>query len=197
MDKKRCQWCGDDPQYVDYHDNQWGRPVTDGRELFAKLCLDGQQAGLSWLIILRKTPRYYEVFEQFDPYKIAEFDDAKVETLLQDAGIVRNRLKVNSIIKNAKAYIALEQQGIDFTEYLWSFVGGKVINNQLSIGDEYPTRSAESDAMSKALKKAGFSFVGTTICYAFMQAVGMVNDHMVSCPSYQPCVDDATEAGLL
>ncbi|USD37608.1 MULTISPECIES: DNA-3-methyladenine glycosylase I [Ferrimonas] len=187
MDKQRCSWCGTDPQYVEYHDTQWGRPVRDKRELFAKLCLDGQQAGLSWLIILRKTPHYFEVFEQFDPARIAEFDEARVELLLQDPGIVRNRLKVNSIIKNAKAYLALQQQGVDFSDYLWSFVGGQPIDNALKPGDAYPTRSVESDAMSKALKKAGFSFVGTTICYAFMQAVGMFNDHLVNCPSYREC----------
>ena len=188
MDKQRCSWCGEDPQYVEYHDTQWGRPVTDGRELFAKLCLDGQQAGLSWLIILRKTLRYYEVFEQFEPARIALFDEERVEQLLQDPGIVRNRLKVNSIIKNARAYLAMQEQGIDFSEFLWSFTGHKTLVNALEPGQPYPTSSPESDAMSKALKKAGFNFVGTTICYAFMQAVGMVNDHLVTCPAYEECL---------
>ncbi|WP_345336359.1 DNA-3-methyladenine glycosylase I [Ferrimonas pelagia] len=188
MEAERCSWCGTDPLYVAYHDEQWGRPVFDKRELFEKLCLDGQQAGLSWLIILRKTENYRAAFDGFDPYKIALYDEAKVEALLQDPGIVRNRLKVNSIIKNARAYLAMEANGVDFSQYLWGFVGGQPIVNQRQAMSEVPATSAESDAMSKALKKAGFNFVGSTICYAFMQAVGMVNDHLVQCPSYQACL---------
>ncbi|MBY5982429.1 DNA-3-methyladenine glycosylase I [Ferrimonas balearica] len=187
MSEGRCTWCGDDPQYVAYHDNQWGRPVYDKYELFEKLCLDGQQAGLSWLIILRKTEHYRTAFDGFDPAKIAQYDEAKVEALLQNPGIVRNRLKVNSIIRNAKAFLAMEQQGIDFSAFLWDFVGGQPKLNHWQTTAELPATSAESDAMSKALKKAGFNFVGSTICYAFMQAVGMVNDHLVSCPQHAEC----------
>ncbi|MBY5994210.1 DNA-3-methyladenine glycosylase I [Ferrimonas balearica] len=187
MSEGRCTWCGEDPQYVAYHDQQWGRPVRDKLELFEKLCLDGQQAGLSWLIILRKTESYRAAFDGFDPVKIAQYDEAKVESLLQDPGIVRNRLKVNSIIRNARAYLALEAQGIDFADFLWGFVDHRPIVNQWRETRELPATSPQSDAMSKALKKAGFNFVGSTICYAFMQAVGMVNDHLVSCPQYRAC----------
>ncbi|SHI23670.1 DNA-3-methyladenine glycosylase I [Ferrimonas marina] len=187
MDSQRCPWCGTDPQYVAYHDTQWGRPEYDPLALFEKLCLDGQQAGLSWLIILRKTESYRAAFDDFNPELIAQYDEAKVEQLLQDPGIVRNRLKVNSIIKNARAYLALQQQGVDFSAFLWGFVGGAPKVNQWHSMAEVPTSTPESDAMSKALKKAGFNFVGTTICYAFMQAVGMVNDHLVQCPQHQEC----------
>lgn len=188
-DNKRCGWCSNDPMYMSYHDNVWGRPEYNSRELFEKLCLDGQQAGLSWITILRKQKNYQEAFAQFVPEKIAEFDDAKVEELMQNPGIVRNRLKVNSIIRNAKAYLAYEQKfGKDsFSPFLWAFVGGKPIVNQWSSMRQVPAETVESQAMSKALKKLGFNFVGPTICYAFMQAVGMVNDHLVSCPAYQQC----------
>ncbi|MBY6188773.1 DNA-3-methyladenine glycosylase I [Marinobacter hydrocarbonoclasticus] len=190
MSNGRCDWCGDDPQYVDYHDTQWGRPVFDKLELFEKLCLDGQQAGLSWLIILRKTESYRAAFDGFDPHKIAQYDEQKVEALLQNPGIVRNRLKVNSIIRNARAFLAMEEQGVDFSAFLWSFVNHQTIVNQRLSMSEVPATSPESDAMSKALKKAGFNFVGSTICYAFMQAVGMVNDHLVGCPQYHECQKD-------
>ncbi|MBY5923478.1 DNA-3-methyladenine glycosylase I [Ferrimonas balearica] len=191
MSEGRCSWCGDDRQYVAYHDNQWGRPVRDKYELFEKLCLDGQQAGLSWLIILRKTESYRAAFDGFDPAKIALYDDARVELLLQNPGIVRNRLKVNSIIKNARAFLAMEAEGIDFADFLWGFVGHQTIVNRWESTGELPATSVESDAMSKALKKAGFNFVGSTICYAFMQAVGMVNDHMVTCPQYRICQQES------
>ena len=181
MDLIRCGWVSDDPLYQDYHDNVWGRPVYDPLELFAKLCLDGQQAGLSWITILKKQQNYYEAFAHFDPVKIAEFDDTKVEELMQNPGIVRNRLKVKSIIRNAKGYLKFIEEGGDFSEFLWRFVGGKPIVNRLEKMEDYPTQTPESEAMSKALKKLGFNFVGPTICYAFMQAVGMVNDHQLSC----------------
>ncbi|MGI2261320.1 DNA-3-methyladenine glycosylase I [Shewanella sp. GXUN23E] len=184
---KRCSWVTSDPLYQDYHDKVWGRPVYDARELFAKLCLDGQQAGLSWLTILKKQGNYEMAFVDFDPYKIAEFDQAKVEELLQNPGIIRNRLKVNSIIQNAKAYIAFVEAGNDFSRFLWDFVGGKPIQNTYSREDSLPAQTPESEAMSKALKKLGFNFVGPTIVYAFMQAVGMVNDHLVDCHCYQEC----------
>ncbi|MDO6686710.1 MULTISPECIES: DNA-3-methyladenine glycosylase I [unclassified Agarivorans] len=185
----RCQWCGDDEDYQHYHDQTWGRPVYDSVELFAKLCLDGQQAGLSWITILRKQQNYYQAYAQFQPQKIALFDQQDCERLMQNKGIVRNKLKINSIVKNAKGYLAIEAQGGTFSDYIWSFVGGKTIVNQHASSKDIPTESLESQAMSKALKKAGFSFVGPTICYAFMQAVGMINDHVVGCHVYQDCVE--------
>ncbi|MFB9886800.1 DNA-3-methyladenine glycosylase I [Balneatrix alpica] len=188
---KRCRWVSQDAEYQHYHDHVWGRPVVDGQELFAKLCLDGQQAGLSWITILKKQRHYEQAFANFDPALIATFDQAKVEELLQNPGIVRNRLKVQSIIRNAKAYLAMQEQGEDFSEFLWQFVGGKTQINRLGDGDDPRATSPESDAMSKALKKKGFNFVGSTICYAFMQAVGMVNDHEVSCHCYQACCEQA------
>ena len=189
MDEIRCGWVSDDPLYREYHDKVWGRPVRDPRELFAKLCLDGQQAGLSWITILKKQQNYEQAFANFAPEVIATFDEAKVEELMLNAGIVRNRLKVNSIIKNAKGYLSYTADGKDFSEFLWSFVGGKPIVNQFTSMSQIPTQTAESETMSKALKKQGFNFVGPTICYAFMQAVGMVNDHLVDCISYQACVE--------
>ena len=187
----RCAWVTKDPEYIEYHDKQWGRPVRDPRELFAKLCLDGQQAGLSWITILKRTDSYYRAYADFDPTLIVRFDEQDVERLMQDKGIIRNRLKVQSIIKNARAYLALEAQGIDFADYLWGFVGGAPIVNRRQGNGDIPATSKESDAMSKALKKLGFNFVGSTICYAFMQAVGMVNDHLVSCPCHAECQQPA------
>lgn len=186
----RCSWCGEDPIYVEYHDHVWGRPVKDGRLLFEKLCLDGQQAGLSWITILKKQAGYEAAYAQFEPSVIALFDDQKVEQLMLDPKIVRNRLKIKSIIKNAKAYLDYETQhgAGSFSQFLWQFVDGRTKINQWQTIDEVPNTTSESDAMSKALKKLGFSFVGPTICYAFMQAVGMVNDHLVSCPAYKKCI---------
>ena len=184
MDKKRCGWVGNDEIYQNYHDKVWGRPSLDSQDLFKKLCLDGQQAGLSWITILKKQANYEQAFFDFDPHKIVTMGDADIEQQMQNKGIVRNRLKIQSIIKNAKAYLALEQQGIAFNEYIWQFVGGKTIVNSWERLDQVPVSTQESDAMAKALKKAGFSFVGTTICYAFMQAVGMVNDHTTDCHCY-------------
>lgn len=185
----RCSWCGDDPQYVEYHDKVWGRPVYDAKVLFEKLCLDGQQAGLSWITILRKQQNYERAFANFEPSEIVKFDEVKIEELMQDTGIVRNRLKINSIIKNANAFLRYEEEHGkgSFSPFLWSFVGGKPIQNQWQAMSEVPAETEESKAMSKQLKKLGFSFVGPTICYAFMQAVGMVNDHLVNCPAYLEC----------
>ncbi|KFZ28101.1 hypothetical protein IDAT_10970 [Pseudidiomarina atlantica] len=179
----RCSWCGTDPQYVQYHDEVWGRPVTDSRELFAKLCLDGQQAGLSWITILRKQANYEQAYCDFDPEQIVQLPESYKAKLMQNAGIIRNRLKIESIFKNARAFLALREQGIEFNQFLWQFSDGtpRIFARQ---GGDIPTSDAVSDTMAKALKKAGFSFVGTTICYAFMQAVGMVNDHVVSCHCY-------------
>jgi DNA-3-methyladenine glycosylase I len=191
-DKKiRCPWPGDDPLYVAYHDKVWGRPVYDDRELFEKLCLDGQQAGLAWITILRKQEGYRLAYDQFDPIKIAQYDEKKIEELMQNARIVRNRLKVNSIIRNARAYLAYQQNHGSFSEFLWGFVGGAPKINQWHSMAEVPATSAESDAMSKALKKLGFNFVGSTICYAFMQAVGMINDHLVDCHCYTECLPNS------
>ncbi|NKF51857.1 DNA-3-methyladenine glycosylase I [Shewanella sp. WXL01] len=184
MDIKRCKWCGDDPVYQQYHDEVWGRPVYDSQELFAKLCLDGQQAGLSWITILKKQANYERLFANFDAKVIATYDENKVEQLLLDPGIVRNRLKVNSIIRNAKALLKFEAEGNDFSEFLWDFVGGQPKVNHFASMAELPAQTPESEAMSKALKKLGFNFVGPTICYAFMQAVGMVNDHTQDCFLY-------------
>lgn len=194
--QSRCPWVTQDPQYIAYHDTQWGRPVTDSLELFEKLCLDGQQAGLSWLTILKRSDGYRRAFANFDPQQIARFGAEDVERLRQDSGIIRNRLKIESIIKNARAYLAMEAEGIDFATFLWSFVGGKVQINHWQSVSEAPTSSPESDAMSKALKQRGFNFVGTTICYAFMQAVGMVNDHELGCPCHAQCVALAKEKQL-
>jgi DNA-3-methyladenine glycosylase I len=177
----RCEWAGSDPDYVCYHDEEWGVPVHDDRLLFEMLNLEGAQAGLSWITILRKRANYLEAFDNFDAQIIAGYDEAKVAELLDNPGIVRNRLKVRGVIKNAKAYLATQQEFGSFDAYLWDFVGGEPIVNQWRTLGQIPAQTAESEAMSKALKKRGFTFVGPTICYAFMQAVGMVDDHIVEC----------------
>jgi len=184
---KRCPWCGTDPLYQAYHDEVWGRPVRDDQILFEKLCLDGQQAGLSWITILRKQQTYELAYDQFDAEKIIHYGAEKIESLLQDPGIVRNKLKVNSIIKNAKGFLEIQRSGESFSDYIWSFVDGKVIQNKWRTMTEIPTSTPASEAMSKSLKKRGFTFVGPTICYAFMEAVGLVNDHIVSCDQWQVC----------
>ncbi len=178
---QRCGWCNSDPLYIAYHDEEWGVPVYDSQELFAKLILDGAQAGLSWITILRKREAYYQAFDGLDPEKMARYDDSRVLTLLQNKGIVRNRLKVKSAISNARAYLKLEGQGISFSQFLWQFVDGRIRQNSwIEIG-EIPPKTRESEAMSRTLRERGFRFVGPTICYAFMQAVGMVNDHVLDC----------------
>lgn len=185
----RCTWCGQDPIYIDYHDNVWGRPEYDSQQLFEKLCLDGQQAGLSWITILKKHQGYKNAFADFNPELISQFDDEKVNALMLDTNIIRNRLKINSIIKNAKAFVRYESEhGVgSFSEFLWSFVGGSPIINSWQTKSEVPTETEQSRLMSKTLKKLGFNFVGPTICYAFMEAVGMVNDHLITCISYHEC----------
>jgi len=182
----RCAWVSADLEYQHYHDNVWGVPEVGSQQLFAKLCLDGQQAGLSWLTILKKQQGYDRAFFHFDPEKIIRLTEQDVDRLLQDPSIVRNRLKINSIIKNARAYLQLQQQGIEFSDFIWQFVNGKTLVNQWATSAQVPVRTPESDAMAKALKKAGFSFVGSTICYAFMQATGLVNDHTTDCHCHQP-----------
>jgi len=183
----RCPWCGTDPLYVHYHDTVWGRPEYDDQALFEKLCLDGQQAGLSWITILRKQESYRQAYAGFDPEQIVRFDDEDIDRLLADPGIIRNRLKVHSIIRNARGFLALRDQGISFSEFLWQFVDGRPIQNRWQALAEVPVTTPESEAMSKALKKAGFNFVGPTIVYAFMQATGMVNDHLVTCHAHAEC----------
>lgn len=180
----RCPWCEGSDLYRQYHDTEWGVPLHDSRQLFELLILEGAQAGLSWSTVLKKRETYREAFDYFDPKKIAKYDDKKIAELLANPGIIRNRLKVAATIGNAKAYLALEKSGQPFNQFLWSFVKSKSIQNKRLSLSEVPASSPESDAMSKALLKAGFKFVGTTICYAFMQASGMVNDHLVSCHRY-------------
>lgn len=177
----RCHWCGVDSLYVDYHDNVWGVPEYDSKALFAKLILDGAQAGLSWITILRRQEGYLAVFDNLDPEKVARYTDKKLEKILLDERIIRNRLKVFSARTNAQAYLDMQDQGLDFSQHLWSFVDGKPIVNKLRGITDFQATSPISDALSKDLKKRGFSFVGSTIMYAFMQAVGMYNDHILSC----------------
>ena len=178
---KRCHWCGDDELYRQYHDEEWGAPLHDDRDLFEFLCLEGAQAGLSWITILRKRDHYRRAFDNFDAGKIARYSNSKIQTLLQDPGIVRNRLKVNGFVKNARAYLDLREQGSTLDEFLWRFVDGKPLQNNWGGMGQVPATTDISDAMSKDLKKRGFTFVGSTICYAFMQAAGLVNDHTVDC----------------
>ena len=181
-EKNRCPWVPlDKALYVQYHDEDWGVPVYDDRQLFAKLCLDGAQAGLSWWTILQRRDNYFEAFDGFDPEKIVRYDEKKKAALLQNAGIIRNRLKVESVIKNARGYLQIIEETDSFSRYLWSFVDGRPIVNSPRVLADYAATSPEAEAMSKALKKRGFSFVGPTIVYAFMQAVGMVNDHAHGC----------------
>ncbi len=182
----RCAWCGSDPLYLQYHDEEWGTPVHDDRALFEFLCLEGAQAGLSWITILKKRDNYRQAFDNFDAAKIARYDARQIEMLLQDPGIFRNRLKVNGFVKNARAYLELRDEFGTFDKYIWSFVGGRPRVNAWTSIREIPAHTSESDAMSKDLKKRGMTFVGSTICYAFMQACGMVNDHEVGCFRYKP-----------
>jgi DNA-3-methyladenine glycosylase I len=179
--KQRCWWCGDDELYQHYHDHEWGVPVHDERDLFEFLCLEGAQAGLSWITILRKRENYRRLFDQFDAHKIAGYDDAKIASLLADPGIVRNKLKVNGFVKNARAYLNMLDAGLTLDNYLWDYVGGEALQHDRRTMDQIPANTTLSDAMSKDLKKRGFTFVGGTICYAFMQAAGLVNDHLVDC----------------
>lgn len=183
----RCPWAATDPLYRDYHDREWGVPLYDNQTLFEFLILEGAQAGLAWITVLRKRPAYRQAFDQFDPYKIAGYSAARKTKLLQNPGLIRNRLKIDSAVRNAQAYVAMAQSGEDFSEFLWGFVNGRAkINHWRSLA-EVPASTAESEAMSRALKKRGFSFVGPTICYAFMQATGMVNDHLVDCYRHRQC----------
>ena len=178
---KRYGWVTSDPIYIDYHDNEWGRPVHDDRKLFEMLLLEGAQAGLSWITILKRRESYRLAYDDFSPEKIARWSDKKIETLLQDPGIIRNRLKVSAARTNARLYLEIVQEFGSFDTFIWSFVGGNPVINSWQDVMDIPATTPESDAMSKELKKRGFKFVGSTICYAFMQAVGMVNDHTTDC----------------
>jgi DNA-3-methyladenine glycosylase I len=186
-DVVRCGWCGTDELYCQYHDDEWGVPVYDDQKMFEFLTLEGAQAGLSWITVLRKREAYRKAFDNFDPVKIARYSEARKAKLLQNPGIIRNRLKIESVVRNARAYLDMQEKGESFSEFLWQFVDGKPKQNRRRTLADIPASTPESDAMSKALKKRGFNFVGTTICYAHMQATGMVNDHLISCHRYNDC----------
>ncbi|MHA6530373.1 DNA-3-methyladenine glycosylase I [Paenibacillus sp. BAC0078] len=177
----RCAWVNQDPLYIAYHDEEWGKPLYDDRKLFELLMLEGMQAGLSWYTILKKREHYRQVFDGFDPQKIVHYDEAKIEALMQDTGIIRNRLKINAIINNAIVFLQICQEEGSFADYLWSFAGGAPVINEWKSISEVPAVTTQSDQMSKSLKKKGMKFVGSTICYAFMQASGMVDDHTTDC----------------
>ncbi len=183
--RERCSWAGSDPLYVAYHDTEWGVPVHDERALFEFLSLECQQAGLSWITVLRKREHYRKRFHNFDPKKVAKMSDADIEERLLDTGLIRNRLKLYSLRSNAIAFLAVQKEFGSFDQYIWSFVGGKVIDGKRKTMADVPATSPISDALSKDLKKRGFKFVGSTICYAHMQATGMINDHVSSCFRYQ------------
>jgi DNA-3-methyladenine glycosylase I len=179
--KARCAWAGTDPLYIAYHDREWGVPLHDDRKLFEMLILEGAQAGLSWITILRKREAFREAFDRFDPSKVAGYDQERVRELLNNPGIIRNRLKIHAAVQNAQAFLKVVEEFGSFDRYLWQFVEGHPFQNRWNGREEVPARTGESDALSKDLKKRGFKFVGSTICYAFMQAVGMVNDHLTDC----------------
>ncbi len=182
----RCTWCGTDPIYVDYHDNEWGVPEHDDSALYEKLCLDGFQAGLSWIIVLKKRENFRNAFDGFDPEKVARYGKRQVNRLLKDAGIIRSQTKINGAIANAKAWLEIMGDGKgSFDGFLWKHVNHKTIVNKWKTDSQIPASTKISEAMAKDLKKHNFKFVGPTICYAFMQAVGMVNDHITSCPQYK------------
>ncbi|GAA5315112.1 MAG: DNA-3-methyladenine glycosylase I [Candidatus Pelagadaptatus aseana] len=185
MTDQRCPWCLGDPLYEDYHDNEWGTPCFDDAKLFEFLLLEGAQAGLAWITVLRKREHYREAYDGFDPNRIARYDDSKIAELLQNPGIIRNKLKVNSAVQNARAYLNVLDRHDSFSDYLWQFVDGQPIQNHFTTMKQVPATTPISDTMSKTLKKAGFNFVGSTICYAYMQATGMVNDHLTSCLRHQ------------
>ncbi len=182
---KRCAWAFANQQYIEYHDNEWGVPVYDDRKLFEMLILEGVQAGLSWSLILKKRAGYIQAFDGFDASKIARYDDRKVQELLTNSEIVRNELKISAAIQNARAFLQVQSHFGSFDVFIWQFVDGQPMQNGWRTMQEVPTKTRESDAMSKELRRRGFTFVGSTICYAFMQAVGMVNDHIVECFRWQ------------
>jgi DNA-3-methyladenine glycosylase I len=180
----RCAWVTDDPLYIYYHDHEWGVPIYDDKLLFEFLILEGAQAGLSWLMVLKKRDNYRACFDQFDLLKIVRYDKKKIAALLENPGIIRNKLKINSVVENAKACLRVKEEWGSFSDYIWQFVDGKPIQHHWKKAKQVPASTSISDQMSKDLKKRGFKFVGSTICYAYMQAVGMVNDHTVNCFRY-------------
>jgi len=184
MNKNRCAWPANDQLMIEYHDKEWGVPVHDDRKLFEFMVLDAFQAGLSWSTILKKRENFRKAFDNFEPKIIAEYNQEKIDKLLQDAGIIRNKAKIHATVKNARAFLDIQKEYGTFDQYIWQFVGGKPIINKWKTMAEIPAKSPEAEAMSADLKKRGFSFVGPTICYAFMQAAGMVNDHEVGCFRY-------------
>ena len=187
MAKRRCDWCGDDPLYVRYHDEEWGVPLFDDRALFEFLVLEGAQAGLAWITVLRKREGYRAAFDGFDPAKVARYSDAKIEHLLEDPRIVRNRLKVRSARRNAQAFLAVQEERGSFADYIWNFVDGAPVQNHWRTSAEVPATTPLSDRISKDLRRRGFNFVGSTIVYAHMQATGMVNDHLADCFRHEEC----------
>jgi len=185
--KTRCDWCQGDELYLDYHDNEWGKPVYDDQTLFEFLLLEGAQAGLSWITILRKRENYRKAYDGFDAEKIARYSEKRINRLLQNPGIIRNKLKVRSAVNNARQFLEIKSKGAGFTDYIWQFVEGEPLQNNFRALSEIPATTEISDVMAKTLKKDGFNFVGSTICYAFMQATGMVNDHTVDCYRHKEC----------
>lgn len=181
-----CPWTGNDPLYIDYHDNEWGKPQYDSQKLFEQICLEGQQAGLSWITILRKRDHYRQAFFDFDPHKIAQMTEADLDRLMQNGHLIRHRAKLAAIIKNAKAYLAMAAVGENFSQFIWSFVQHQPQNNNVPSLDRLPAKTAISTAMAKALKKKGFVFIGETTCYAFMQSMGLVDDHLNQCRCKTP-----------
>ena len=186
---RRCDWCGTEPIYVEYHDSEWGVPNFDDASLFEFLLLEGAQAGLSWITVLKKREGYRQAFDGFDAEKIARYGQDDVNRLLQNSGIIRNRLKVESAVTNACAFLDIKERYSSFSDYVWQFVGGLPRQNRFRSLKQVPAMTSVSDAMSKQLKKDGFRFVGSTICYAFMQATGMVNDHLVDCHRHEACAE--------
>lgn len=184
-EKNRCPWAGTSPIYIDYHDNEWGRPLHDDRRLFEMLILEGMQAGLSWITILKKREAFREAFDQFDPHKVALYDDVKIQELLTNEKIIRNRLKVNAAVNNAKLFLDIAEKYGSFDAFIWSYVDGVPITNHWERIEDMPAFTPLSDKISKDLKKMGFKFAGSTIIYSFMQAIGMVNDHLTDCFIYQ------------
>lgn len=189
MKRQRCQWVTDDPLYIAYHDEEWGRPVFDDQKLFEMLSLEGAQAGLSWLTILKRRKNYKSAFAQFDPQKIATFTENDVQQLMKNKGIIRHERKIRSVLTNAQAFLTVQKEFGSFHEYVWSFVGGEPIINHWEQADEIPNATEISETLSKDLKKRGFTFIGPVICYAFMQAIGMVNDHTKDCFLYEAGVE--------
>lgn len=177
----RCPWVGELPIYIDYHDKEWGKPQFDSQKLFEKICLEGQQAGLSWITVLKKRENYRQAFFNFNPHKIAQMQATDIDKLMENSGLIRHRKKLEAIVRNAQAYIAMEANGEDFSQFIWSFVDGKPRINDIPNSAIIPTKTVTSLAMSKALKKKGFVFIGETTCYAFMQSMGLVDDHLNAC----------------